>query len=248
MSDLSQTFEERLREIDAYLDLLDAVQDQVGSGKNRSTGQGLHVTEQQQRILHSGVYLQLYNLVESTITRCINGVSNAAARDERWLPHDLSDKLRRQWVQDTMRTNIELNADKKLESAVKLCNLLIAKRPVSKFDIQTGGGGNWDDIQIENIANRIGLALNFTPNVQQDIKKKRRDDKGALGLIKKMRNDLAHGERSFEDCGAGHTVSDLRELKEWVAAYLQEVVTQFETFVESYAFLTPEKRPTLTTP
>ena len=246
MGHLSHTFEERLREIDAYLDLLDAIQVQIGKGHLRTTSNGVQVTVQQQRILHSSVYLQLYNLVEATITRCVDAVSEAAAQNERWRPHDLSDKLRKQWVRALIRADEGLNVQNQLAGALDLSDWLINERPVKRFTIRKGGGGNWDDTQIEKFTEKLGLVLEIPEGVKQEVRKRRRNDKGALGLIKALRNDLAHGKLSFEECGADDTVSDLRVLKDWTAAYLREVVIQFEAFIDTYEFLAPERRPART--
>ena len=56
---LLEAFEERLQEIDAYLDLLDAIQHQAQTGPPKIGD--VTITTQQQRILYSSVYLQLYN-------------------------------------------------------------------------------------------------------------------------------------------------------------------------------------------
>ena len=63
--ELSERFEERFSEILAYLDFLENVQTAVQSGVPQLGGEdGPVVTTLQQRILYSGVYLQLYNLAE----------------------------------------------------------------------------------------------------------------------------------------------------------------------------------------
>jgi hypothetical protein len=239
VGDLALAFEERLIEIDAYLDLLDEIQQQVGSGGRM----GLRITEQQQRILHSSVYLQLYNLVESTITRCSDAISEAAALGGRWFPGDLSTQVRRQWIRSMIRADEDQNLENRFDGVVRLTDLLIAARPVGRFTIPKGGGGNWDDTQIEEFTQRLGLILQIPATIRTEIKRRRRDDRGALELIKKLRNDLAHGKLSFEQCGANDTVSDLRTLKDWTAAYLREVVSQFEVFIDTYEFLVPESRP-----
>ena len=82
---LSQTFEERLQEIETYLDLLEAFEVQAGRRIGEAT-----VSAQQQKILYSSVYVQIYNLVEATITWCVEAVRSAAADHGRWKPGDLS--------------------------------------------------------------------------------------------------------------------------------------------------------------
>ena len=124
--DVTHAFEERLQEIDAYLNLLDALERQVRTGPP-SIG-GAPITAQQQKILYSSVYLQLYNLVEATATWCIEAVTEAAAEGSRWRPVDLASKLRREWVRTTARTHVDLNYNHRLDATVDFCDLLLKLR------------------------------------------------------------------------------------------------------------------------
>ena len=112
MDTLTETFEERLQEIDAYLDLLDALERQVHDGPPKIGGGT--ITAQQQKILYSAVYLQLYNLVEATVTWCLDAVCTAAADNGRWLPGDLTSELRREWIRTKARTHVNLTEDNRL--------------------------------------------------------------------------------------------------------------------------------------
>jgi hypothetical protein len=64
-----------------------------------------------------------------------------------------------------------------------------------------------------------------------------RDEMGALVLIKKLRNDLAHGKISFVQCSEGTSVSDLRDLTNKISKYLLQVVISFEDFINKDHFL-----------
>ena len=242
MDSLTRTFEERLQEIETYLDLLDAFELQVGLGPGPPIIGDSIITPQQQKILYSSVYLQLYNLIEATITWCVSSVCNAAAKDGRWRPGDLSENLRREWVKHEAKTNVVLNKDKRLDNAVAFCENLIQALPVMAWSIEKSGG-NWDENQISDIAGRIGFDLSISPAAYKGIKRPIRDDKGPLVLVKDLRNQLAHGKLSFAECGAGVTVIDLRDLKDKTAIYLREVVAAFDTFVAGHEFLILAKRP-----
>lgn len=243
MDSLTSTFNERLQEIETYLDFLDALERQIRDGAPRIGGET--VTAQQQKILYSSVYLQLYNLVEATVTWCLDAVSGAAAEGGRWLPMDLSDGLRREWVRHMARTHVDLNYQHRLDCAVGLCDQLIEALPLLDWSIERGGGGNWDDSEIEGIALRVGFQLVVSNDAYRGIKRKIRDDKGSLVLVKDLRNRLAHGSLSFAECGDGVTVGELKDLKDRTARYLQEVIRAFEVFIQGYEFLIPAKRPTV---
>ncbi len=244
MSALIDGFQERLAEVDAYLDFLSTMDEQAKNGPPRLAGAEHPITSQQQRILYSSVYLQLYSLVESTMSRCIEAVAGAAQESGRWKPGDLSASLRSEWVRMMARTHNDLTPAYRLESALILCNHLVESLPVRDFVIEKGGGGNWDDQAIEAISKRLGFKLVVSKSVYRAIKSKLQDDLGPLALVKQLRNRLAHGSISFAECAENVTVAQLADLKTKTAAYLREVVGCFNTYTTTHEYLLPERRPT----
>jgi len=240
---LDKVFEDRLLEIEAYLSFLESVEIEAQSGPPRLGAKGALITTQQQRILYSGVFLQLYNLVESTVVRCLDGVTQAAIASGRWSLGDLTTELRREWVRVVARTHVDMNYESRLESALDLCEHLVSALPVPGFKMEKGGGGNWDDGAIEQIVARLGFQLKVDNAIYKGIKRPFRDDLGPLGLVKKLRNNLAHGSMSFAECGENITVSELRDLSERTVAYLREVVKAFVEYIDGHGFLIEAKRP-----
>ena len=243
MGILTVGFQERLAEVEAYLDFLSTMGTQAQHGPPRLQGAEHPISAQQQRILYSSVYLQLYNLVEATMSRCIEAVAEAAQESGRWKPSDLSDSLRREWVRVTARTHENLTPEHRLESALFLCDHLVASFPITSFDIGKGRGGNWDDAAIEDISQRLGFKLIVSQPVYSAVKRSFRDELGPLALVKHLRNRLAHGSISFAQCAEDVTVGRLVELKDKTVDYLREVVGCFTTYVESFEYLLPERRP-----
>ncbi len=241
MDTLTETFEERLQEIDAYLDLLDALEQQVHDGPPR-IGRG-RITVQQQRILYSAVYLQLYNLVEATVTWCLDAVCTAAAESSRWLPGDLTSELRKEWIRTKARTHVDLNAENRLATTIEFCEHLIQSLPVAAWNIERRSAGSWDDLLIEEMTERIGCRVRLSPEVRTGVKRRIRDDKSALGLVRDFRNRLAHGSLSFTECGEGVTAAELRQMKESTGNYLRQIVESFCEYIAAYEFIVPARRP-----
>ena len=242
MAHLRNAFDERLDEIEAYLAFLDGIEQLVREGTPRLGDAGPVITAQQQKILYSSVYLQLYNLVEATITKCLGAVCTAAMHGERWKPGDLSSELRKEWVRFTARTHAPLTEQRRLECVFELVEHLVLALPVTKLKVEKGGG-SWDDKMIEGVTKRIGLRLDISEPVFQGIKRRIRNDKGALALIAELRNALAHGSLSFAECGQGVLVAELRDLRNKTSLYLGEIVDAFEVWIASYEFLEPRCRP-----
>lgn len=242
-SSLTIGFQERLAEVETYLDFLSTMEAQAQQGPPRIEGAEHPITTQQQRILYSSVYLQLYNLVEATMTRCLEAVAAATKDNACWKPADLSESLRREWVRVTARTHVALAPENRLESALQLCHHLVASLPIVAFDIDKGGGGNWDDSEIEAFSRRLGFQLIVSQPVYSAVKQPFRDDLGPLALVKQLRNRLAHGSISFAQCAEDVTVGRLVELKDRTVDYLKEVVDCFARYLDSFEYLVPEKRP-----
>ncbi len=243
MEALSVAFEERLQEINSYLELLHGVGTEAMSGPPRLGRKGVSITPQQQRILYSGVFLQLYNLVEATVVQCLDGITEVFVENS-WSPSDLTNELRGEWVRVIARTHTDLNYGHRLESAVGLCKHLVESLPVNGFKLEIGGGGNWDDSAIEAIASRLGLSLEVSSEISSEVKRPFKDGLGPLALVKKFRNSLAHGSISFAECGENLTVKDLENLTLRTSNYLREVVDAFDRYIVQHEYLIPSKRPT----
>ena len=240
MITLTQTFNDRLQEIEVYLDLLETVDRQLTDGPPRIGDDQISV--QQQQILYSAVYLQLYNLVEVTVTRCVDAVRAAASEGGHWKPADLSKQLRDEWASLKADTNIPLNEENRRQRAVDLCEHLIDNLPVTWPD-DANRRGNWDDNRIEKMSARLGCELQISAEAAEAVKRPLHDDKGPLKLIRDRRNRLAHGSLSFAECGAGVTTADLRRTKDCAVLYLREVIAAFNDHINTYQFLAPGSRP-----
>jgi hypothetical protein len=176
------------------------------------------------------------------MTRCLSALSSASTTGS-WRAADLIAPFRKEWVKVVVGANKEMNADNRLKYAVALTELLVTAKPLTSFDIERGGGGNWNDTNIEEMLGRVGLSLKLTPTVRAAAKRKFRNDLGPVGLVVKLRNDLAHGSISFAECGQNETTAGLRDVAAATAMYLRSVARAVERFIDRHEFLEPTKRP-----
>ena len=241
--ELLDFFDERFSEIEAYLAFLHDIESATRSGAPKIEHAEASISAPQQRILYSSVYLQLYNLIEATVSRSISAVSQAAASSGRWQAKDLSTALQREWVRVMAHTHTDMSPDKRLDSAINMCHHIIEQLPIQAFEVEVGGGGNWDDDAIEKISARVGCRLEITHSTRTGVKRHVRDDLGALKLVKNRRNRLAHGSISFVECADGVTVGELLRITDAIGAYLREVITAFNTYIELFEYLQQGSRP-----
>jgi hypothetical protein len=238
-----QSFKDRIQEIDAYLDFLHDIEVEIKTSGAPKMRHGGVVTPMQQKVLYSNVYLHLYNLTESTINKICDDLTKEITKDEKWYPVDLSDSIRDEWIKFYLKANENLNKQNSLKGSQKMFEHLTSGSPLQNWEISKGGGGNWHDEDIYDFSKRLGCDLNLTPEINRSIKSPIRDNKGALKLITKLRNDLAHGNISFGECGNGIDVSFLRDLRNRVVIFLQAVIDAFKNFIANYLYLKVEKRP-----
>jgi hypothetical protein len=222
---------------------LDDLDKSIKSGSLHSDKVVFVVTVKQQKILNSSVYLQLYNLIEATVTKGLEIICNSAIVENKHKPADLNQHLRKEWVRAIGKTHVSKTSENRLKDAVSMCNHLTDALPINEFTIEAGGGGNWDDIAIEKITQRIGCNVQFTPETYSGVKRPVRNDLGPLALVVNLRNRLAHGSISFEECGQSDTVNELRSLTLIVVTYLRELVTAIENYMELKLYLKEELRP-----
>ena len=239
-AELSEFFEERAAEIAAYLRFLDDLETAAQGGPPRFEGVEGPISAPQQKILYSSLYLQLYNLVEATVSNCLEAVATATVG--QWRPSDLNDSLRSEWIRFRARTHVDLTPEHRLQSAVDLFEHLMQQLPVQEFKVELGGGGNWDDESIRVMTKRVGCEFKLKRATEIAVKRKFRDDMGALKLVRDRRNALAHGNVSFVECSDDVGVPELRQLTDAVVVYLREATTSFVGYIESQDFLRASAR------
>lgn len=247
MDFLEQVFTDRVAEIDTYLDLLETFEKEIQGGIPRVGEFGV-ISPTQQRILYSSVYLQLYNLVESTINQISESICTAVLKEDKWQPNDLSKEMRNEWVKFWSKTHSDLNFDNRLISTISMFDHLVQNLPVKQIEISKGGGGNWYDEPIFDFSKRLGCTLQISTAANKAVKEPFRENLGALKLIVRLRNDLAHGNISFGECGTDINVSSLRDLRNRTVTYLQDVISSFQSFIQGFEFLQPTKRPSKANP
>ena len=78
----------------------------------------------------------------------------------------------------------------------------------------------------------MGCESRVSPDVYSSVCRPVFNDMGPLAFVKDRRNGLAHGELSFEQCGSDTSVQFLDSLSSVVLSYLDEVVNNFELFLD----------------
>lgn len=232
------TYNERVSDIEAHFELVKNISDAIGGGGAKFPVNNGHysITVQQQKILFSSTYLQLYNLVESTVNQLLGAVGRHSQGEINGDLTKLSDKIRDLYLKHMLPSEANLAPEKRLEHAIKLLRQAIGTEQV-EITIPRGGGGNWDTKAIGQLNNRIGVELTLPTVMMEKLNRSFRNEKGPLRYIKDIRNDLGHGSISFTDCGAGHSHSDFRALIDIVKEYLGLLMGAYEQYLNDQEYL-----------
>jgi hypothetical protein len=231
---VKSTFQDRINEIEIYFELVNNIEIAAGSGcaRFKINDSDYQIKPQQQKMMYSGIYLQLYNLVELTITMLLEAVERNAAQGINGELSKLSNKMKKLYVKSVACPNDILSNEKRFEKAMDLFEQVMNIKPI-ELKIPSGGGGNWDTIEISRISETIGVEIRLPKPLNTKINKAFRNDKKPIWLIKEIRNKLAHGSLSFSECGENHVASDFRNLIDIVKDYLNCVINAYETFINN---------------
>ena len=237
--EVRDTFNERVQEINDYFNFLKAIDTAIKHGSPQieqgSGSDNFIITVTHQKILYSSVYLQLYNLIEAIMIKGLEAISSEVTNSLK--PTDLSRELYEEWVKFEAKTSIELGFDKRFIAALSACDLIMRSVNITDFKVEKGGGGNWEDKEIEKRFKKLGLKIKISSTISKNVKKHFRDGEGYLCYVKTLRNKLAHGNTSFTDSGANVTYDELLELKERVVDYVEGVVVSFEEYIDNKDYM-----------
>lgn len=165
--------------------------------------------------MKSSALLMIYNSVESTMTSLLQDVfdhleGNSVNFDA------LNDTMKTLVLTYSKRRNPEKLVAKMSASALTLV--------VACFDRTDLFSGNIDCRKIREALKELGVSTKHTYR------------ENALLKVKEERNDLAHGTKSFADCGKNYSASQLLDLHVKTSKVLNQVIDDFKTFLNAKAY------------
>jgi MAE_28990/MAE_18760-like HEPN len=224
-----------MRDIARYLRLLRFIEQAGGKVWIAARKTREPVDQSTVHVLKAGAFLHMYNLVEFTVSDCLQRISAeiTVAADFG----TLGDPWRKAWVTSKGKLDRGLNPENMVTAAVQLCHEVAAGHPL-QVEARLGSG-NLDDRKIEEILARYGVELKLSKRTTSEVKHRVHNDVGFLGLVREVRNQLAHGGVSFADIGQNHTTADLIRWTLGTNRYLREVIANFQAYLDRTGFLRP---------
>lgn len=165
--------------------------------------------------MKSSALLMMYNIVESTMTNLMQDIFDHL-RDEKISFESLNDKMKILVLSYSKQAAPGRLVEKMTQNAWSIV--------VACFNRTELFSGNIDCHKIRETMKEVGIAAKSA--YKEDV----------LFEIKEERNDLAHGHKSFSDCGRKYAANQLREFHRKVMALLRNVITDFEKFLSLKAY------------
>lgn len=224
MSPLLLEYETRVAEIDIYFAFLNDIVDRGAElcyPRARKTKRAA-MNEDLVKILKANALLLLYNLVESSIRNGLSAIYDSIKADK--LQYEiLRQELRELWVHDEFRPDPMRLPENNAKRVIEMLELVIKSKHIL-FDAKLLPiSGNLDADRVRQLSTRYGFSDKTTPST-----------KGGYHLVRvrQERNNLAHGLKSFKECGRDLTLEALIEIKRQVVIYVRQILRNMQRFVD----------------
>lgn len=222
MSVLLAEFDTRVAEIDCYFAFL---ADVIERGARltfppRRRNSGKPISEDLIKILKASACLLLYNLVESSIRNGLNEMYDAIKND-RITYERLRQELRELWVQDRFRPDATRLPDNNARRALDILEFVVASKHVQFDPKLLPISGNLDAERVRELSAKYGFSHRTSPSTRGGYH---------LTRVRQERNNLAHGLKSFKECGRDLTLEALVEIKRQVVSYVRQILRNIQRF------------------
>jgi len=213
-------FESKVKEIDEYFSFISTT---THLERDFDETKIVKVSKTVQDVLKANLFLLLYNLVESSFKKSLESICIQITNDEITYVKVVPE-IRKIWINKQYK-NFESTCviPREMQKSEFLMNKIdnIAEDIIDiKFDNELSG--NVTTKQIKDLTTQYGLQSNEI--LEKEAK--------SLFIIKNKRNNLAHGNESFSECGRDYTLEKLEELKDESVDYMRFILGQIKAFID----------------
>ncbi len=222
MKEVKRDFNQRKNEINTYFIFLENLltYDTVSWNDNSPK----KISPELRGIMKANIFLMLYNLTESSISAAIEQI-HISIKKEKIPFDDIKEGIKVKLVK-------YLKNKKKVEKFINEINEISIDIISSCFDKKDVFSGNAGRSEINDLAKQYGFSTN------SDYKKTKHGEK--LQKVKNHRNELAHGNFSFREIGKDYTLTDIRDFKDEIIAYLERIIENIETYIDQKEYKSDE--------
>jgi CRISPR/Cas system-associated endoribonuclease Cas2 len=233
MQQVKQGFKDRVDEIDLYYKLLSNIitrEAQLIFPSENNIRENFNVKISS--MLKSSATLQLYNLVESTISKCLVEVHKAFTTDKLQYS-ELSDEIQKLWIgfhydyfkktsnEKDVLHNLKVLVDTWVKNHLPID---LTYEAFTKHNQGSNFSGNLDSKEIRKLAEKYGINFNL--------------ECAEIRSVKSRRNKLAHGEVSFEEQGRVDSMHYMIQLKDKTVDFLRQFIKAVDDYIANKKYKT----------
>jgi len=173
--------------------------------------------------LKANLILMLYNLMESTVSSALSELYDHVS--SRGLKYgDVADSIRKIWISLEYKNfrNMGIN------DLYGILASLSANEISIQFDRKRQISGNIDARKIRDFADQLGITLRVHHSLNAGDK---------LVRVKQLRNELAHGEKSFSEGGREFSYPEIIVVSNQVIKYLESFIRSVEKYLVTKSFI-----------
>ncbi|HBC3969992.1 MAE_28990/MAE_18760 family HEPN-like nuclease [Vibrio alginolyticus] len=215
MQAFSNEYNQRKGEISSYIEMLKVLEND-GATISDIDGNQLPVTVVQQKVCKASCYLLIYNLVEATVMNGITSIYNKI-KDENLSFSQIMDKLKRVWWHARAESISSTGRNQVIETIYEYYCETLATSQLDFKNFISGVSGNMNAEGIRNVCHKYGITV--VP------------DGSELEDVKRYRNWLAHGNKSFSEIGQDTTASALEDAVDRIFNFLDIFVSNINTYL-----------------
>ncbi|WP_223559117.1 MAE_28990/MAE_18760 family HEPN-like nuclease [Chryseobacterium lathyri] len=221
-------FNNRVNEVNSFYEILAIVELEspkiIAYDLVESKDKVVNINSSKIDTLRSTAYLLLYNLIESTIYNTITTIFDEI-KDSGLKYSDVIDDVQKYWLNNIYKHNDNKKKETIIETIINISNK-ISNEIVELASNEINYGGSLDAQKIFATAKSMKIDIN---NVHIIYDKTKHGE--SLVDVKKKRNWLAHGEKSFIEVGGSSTYSQLNDSKTHICDFLNEFIKSVENYI-----------------
>lgn len=225
MNTVFTDFQTRAQEVEGYFRFVLRLANEDVALRKRDNNDPAFSTQEHEELLKTlkaACYLLLYNLVESTMRNAIEAIFDEL--QTRGVHFDsCREELRREILKNFKKRNME----RLLPKLISLARDVVFET----FERSETFSGNLDAFTIRKAAKRFGFAEPAGNRFW------------LLQTVKDLRNDLAHGVKSFADVGRNASPSDLEEARTQTVEILSETLQNINSYLQNREYLVASASP-----
>lgn len=225
MESFREDFDNRSGEVLAYLDLLRFIENAGAEILSSDKDDKFVITSEVRKTLKGTVYILLYNLIESSMREAICFIHDTIY-DRNTAFDDLKDNLKKEILKRLKHDSVSVE-----NFILNLTKGISYDISIGTFNKQKLFSGNIDKHEIKDKSTIYGFSIST------DYQHTKHGEN--LSLVKRHRNDLAHGNVSFSEIGQNVSYQDLENVSLEIIAYLDEVTMNIEQYVHTNGYLAP---------